>query len=1155
MRKKFLGISLLLLMLTNVFSIPAFADEGGIAIDETNFPDREFRYFVEYNLDTDKDGSLSKQECEKVTEIKCVSENVKNFKGISNFPHLKRFECSKNYRGYNHDSPLFDLSENVELTELICKECQLGNIDLSKNINLELLDISSSSDINNLDLTKLTKLKELNVSGVSIYKFDVSQNVELEKLYCYGTVRYKELDVRKNTKLKVLDCSDNHLTYIDLKQLKNLEELYCSSNKFSELNLNSNEKLRILKSDACDLESLDLSKNVELEELEIDANKLRNLDLQKLTKLKKIDCSSNILKSIDTSNSKELEELICMKNKLTKVNVKDNTKLKKLDLFYNLLNELVLPNAPALEYLCCSHNKLSTLDVSQNTNLKELDCSRNQLTSLDLKFNNKIKDFDASYNKREIFINNDRTFDLTSLSRDFDISKASNFKGGVVTGNILTVEEGKDRVTYKYDCGQGKTAEFRLTPKPMPKVPPISVNVKVLNKTAKSGIYKDNGNNCVIPDPANKDEIFNSEITLRDGENVLDVLKKAFAEADREIGSSVNREKTGFSSINGLNEGIGIATQVEENGQIVDRDMSRWINTINGETSKISLAKMKNMESPIEGFLKLEDGDEIYIYYTVDGTELFKKYKQTLEIDKNYETININVGESYTIPFDALKAGPSNWAKAKKYKEWTFKLMNSDLGNVKVEENGLKIEATKPGKTELNIKLPNRVERSITLNITKVDKTELERALKAAEEAKKNIKTSADGKDIDPSEKWTTSAEMKALEAAISEAKKVDEDANAKQEAVNKAKADLENATKIFTDSLKAGMKEAPKVDKTELEKAIKAAEDAKKDIKTSTDGKDIEPTDKWTTADEMKALEEVIAEAKKVDEDANAKQEAVNKAKADLEKATKEFTDSLQAGMKEEPKVDKTEFEKAIKAAEDAKKNVKTSADGKDIDPSDKWTTADEMKALEDAIAEAMKVDEDANAKQEAVNKAKADLEKAIKKFTDSLKAGMKVQPPTPENPEDNYLKVVTEGQNNNSVKSEGNRVIYTIGVSTKAVYKIEGVDLKAGDLQDVILDGKSVDKSYYEVRNGSIIVTFKKIYVDSLSTGAHKITFKTSKGDAEAELVVMRKENATVEDNRSGKSTAKTGDATNALGYAGLAIAALGAGYVIIRRKKSIS
>ena len=1072
MRKKFVGISLLLFMLINVFSIPTFANESGIAIDDVNFPDEEFRWFVKYELDTNKDGSLSKQECEKVTEIKCVSKSVKNFKGISNFPHLKKFECSENYRGYDNDSPLFDLSDNVELTELICKECQLGNIDLSKNINLELLDISSSSDINNLDLTKLTKLKELNVSGVSIYKFDVSQNVELEKLYCYGTVRHKELDVRKNTKLKVLDCSDNRLPYIDLTQLKNLEELYCDSNKFTELNLSSNKKLRILKSSACGLESLDLSKNVELEELNIEANKLRNLDLQALTKLKKLDCGSNILKSIDLSNSKDLEEFTCIRNKLTKINVKDNTKLKKLDLLDNLLNELILPNAPALEYLRCYSNKLSTLDVSQNTNLKELDCSRNQLTSLDLKFNNNLKELSADYNDREIFINKDRTFDLTSLPGNFDVSKASDFRGGVVKGNILTVEEGKKRVTYKYDCGQGKTAKIRLTPKPKPEVEPININVKVLNKTAKYGLYKDNGHNCVIPEPANQDEIFNAEITLNDGDNVLDVLKKAFAEADMEITNSLNSDKTDFSSIHGLNEGLGIATQIEENGQIVERDMSRWVNTINGETSKIGLAKMKNMKDPVEGFLKLEDGDEISICYTIDGTELFKKYEQTLEIDEKYKTIDINVGESYTIPFAALKAGPSNWAKSKKYKEWTFKLMDSDLGNVKVEENGLKIEATEPGKTELNIKLPNRVERSITLNITKVNKTELEKAINAAEAAKKNIKTSADGKDVVPSDKWTTTEEMKALEAAISEAKKVDKDANAKQEAVNKAKSDLEKATKKFKDSLKAGMKEA---------------------------------------------------------------------------------------------KADKAELEKAIKAAEEAKKNIKTSADGKDVEPTDRWTTSEEMKALEEAIAEARKVDEDANAKQEAVNKAEADLEKATKKFTDSLKAGMKVQPPTPgtdpqepnpgETPEGNQPKVITEGQNDNSVKSEGNRVLYTIGVSTKAVYRIVAEGLKAEDLSSVLLDGYLVDKKNYDVKPGSIIVSFKKAYVDSLATGTHKITFKTSKGDAEAELLVMRKEKATVEYSRSGKSTAKTGDATNVLGYAGLAIAALGAGYVIIRRKKSIS
>ena len=99
-------------------------------------------------------------------------------------------------------------------------------------------------------------------------------------------------------------------------------------------------------------------------------------------------------------------------------------------------------------------------------------------------------------------------------------------------------------------------------------------------------------------------------------------------------------------------------------------------------------------------------------------------------------------------------------------------------------------------------------------------------------------------------------------------------------------------------------MKES-KANKSELEKAIKAATEAKKDIKTSTDGKDVDPQNKWTTADEKKALEDAISEAKKVNEDENAKQADVDAQKDKLEKAIKKFQKSLRDGLKE-PKANK---------------------------------------------------------------------------------------------------------------------------------------------------------------------------------------------------------------------------------------------------------
>ena len=97
--------------------------------------------------------------------------------------------------------------------------------------------------------------------------------------------------------------------------------------------------------------------------------------------------------------------------------------------------------------------------------------------------------------------------------------------------------------------------------------------------------------------------------------------------------------------------------------------------------------------------------------------------------------------------------------------------------------------------------------------------------------------------------------------------------------------------------------KEKIVVDKTELQNTIRSAEESKKDIKISSDGKDIEPKDKWTKAMAIKALDSAIAEAKSIDENTRVRQEAVDKAKADLQEAINSFEASFKQGMKEEAK------------------------------------------------------------------------------------------------------------------------------------------------------------------------------------------------------------------------------------------------------------
>ena len=105
---------------------------------------------------------------------------------------------------------------------------------------------------------------------------------------------------------------------------------------------------------------------------------------------------------------------------------------------------------------------MTALDVSKNMALTELYCNDNQLTSLDLSNTNIMNDPNCGNNIYQIVVDNDPTFDLSILPGNFVVANASDWSGGTVSGNMLTVDSGKDTVTYKYDCGKGKNVTFTL---------------------------------------------------------------------------------------------------------------------------------------------------------------------------------------------------------------------------------------------------------------------------------------------------------------------------------------------------------------------------------------------------------------------------------------------------------------------------------------------------------------------------------------------------------------------------------------------------------------------------------------------------------------------------------------------------------------------
>ena len=183
--------------------------------------------------------------------------------------------------------------------------------------------------------------------------------------------------------------------------------------------------------------------------------------IEYFTALKRLNCSRNQLTALDVSENTALTKLNCGFNKLTALDVRKNTALTELVCSFNKLTALDVSKNTALTYLYCRSNQLTALDISKNVALTYLDCSINELTSLDIS-NTDMSGLDCDGNIYQIVVDNDRTFDLSTLPGNFDVTKTSDWSGGTVNGNMLTVDSDKDTVTYKYDCGKGESVTFTL---------------------------------------------------------------------------------------------------------------------------------------------------------------------------------------------------------------------------------------------------------------------------------------------------------------------------------------------------------------------------------------------------------------------------------------------------------------------------------------------------------------------------------------------------------------------------------------------------------------------------------------------------------------------------------------------------------------------
>ena len=329
----------------------------------------------------------------------------------------------------NQDSDMPDTQSEAALAQ-VSGEGENGIAVQSAGVaidNTNFPDANFRTIVENYDTNKDSSLSDTEIAAV-------------EEIDCYDKGISNLKGIEYFTALRSLNCGCNQLTSLDVSKNTTLTKLYCKKNQ---------------------LTVLDVSKNTALTYLRCNYNQLTSLDVSKNTALTKLYCFSNQLTSLDVSKNTALTKLYCDNNQLTSLDVSKNTALTGLNCGHNQLTALDVSKNTALTGLNCGYNQLTALDVSKNTALTELDCDKNQLTSLDVS-NTNMDDLDCDDNIYQIVVGNDRTFDLSTLPGNFNVAKTSDWSGGTVSGNTLTVDSDQDSVTYKYDCGKDKQRTFTL---------------------------------------------------------------------------------------------------------------------------------------------------------------------------------------------------------------------------------------------------------------------------------------------------------------------------------------------------------------------------------------------------------------------------------------------------------------------------------------------------------------------------------------------------------------------------------------------------------------------------------------------------------------------------------------------------------------------
>lgn len=430
---------------------PAYAADT--PVNETTFPDNDFRQYVLAQIDQNKDRVLTDEEKNNIRKIVVDANSedryeVKNFQGIEVFTELEELQIlqfveaeGEDECGYSFDLTL-DLSANKKLKIFVCKAGQVTNLNLSGLVCLEELQLDCEYPLQ--DLSRLGALKRVDIRGSSAVKeivvlpkemlhitsLKLGSNIHIpERMPALQTLSLDtpnvpadefSIDFHKYPTLTTLSLMGVNMTELDVSEMKNLKSFHCGGYRVNTINMRGCSALEELDVSSSALQSnMLLGGCTNIRRLKYGFTRVTISDIQigELADLEYLDCNSTGAKVLDLSNNHKLREVQASLNELTEVRLSSQASYETLSLIENKLTKLDLRNIKVRTVLA-DLNSLKEIAFSPDQMYKEISLNGNKLTKLDLRKTN-VQTIRAERNKlKEIRLSTKTPYKMISLDNN-----------------------------------------------------------------------------------------------------------------------------------------------------------------------------------------------------------------------------------------------------------------------------------------------------------------------------------------------------------------------------------------------------------------------------------------------------------------------------------------------------------------------------------------------------------------------------------------------------------------------------------------------------------------------------------------------------------------------------------------------------------------